>query len=229
MRRHRTFAILALAATLATSACCRDLSLGLGRVRDFLSGVLDLSLTVDAGVFVSSSFSGSFDAWADIPLFDSGEISTDLSAATWAEALIEVDIDLDGLAEDARLLLPEGVATGGNRLVFVSWRGDAYTVDKGVCYLGWVEGGRVELAASRCGEDLGVMRCSMPTAGGGALSCRLCPASGSCAACDTGGDLDDCLPEKEGGGSIDIDVDIDADIDADIDFDRDADRGAAER
>ncbi len=218
--------ILALVVGLALAACCRDLSLGMGRVRDFLSGVLDISLSVDVDVFVSSSFSGGFDAWADIPLFDSGEVATDLSAATWGEALLDFDLDLDGAAEDTRLLLPDGVPTSGSRLVFVSWRGDSYTVDKGVCYLGWAEGGRVKLVAARCGEATGLMVCSMPATGGDTVSCELCPASGSCELCDMGGDLDDCLPEKKVGGSIDIDVDIDVDIDLDIDLD--ANRSAGE-
>jgi hypothetical protein len=222
MIRPPILAICALAAGLALAACCRDLSLGLGRVRDFLAGVLDLSLTVDAEAFGSTGFEGDFDGWSDIPLFDSGEIATDLSGAAWGEALLDVDLDLDGVAEGTRLLLPDGVSTSGNRLVFVSWRGDAYTVDKGVCWLGWAEGGSVKLAAARCGQPTGVMYCSMPAAEGGTVSCELCPASGSCAACDMDGDLDECLPEEEGGGSIDIDVDIDADIDLDMDADRTA-------
>jgi hypothetical protein len=218
--------VLALVLGLALAACCRDLSLGLWRVRDFLSGVLELSLTVEVEAFVPTGFSGDFDDWSDIPLFDSGEISTELSGAAWGEAWLGFDLDLDGLDEDARLLLAGGVPSSGNSPVFVSWRGDAYTVDRGVCWLGWVEGGSVKLAAARCGQPTGVMVCSMPAGNEDLARCELCPASGACATCDMEGDLDECLPEKEAGGGVDLDIDVD--IDVDIDLDMDADRSAGE-
>ncbi|HUT77345.1 MAG TPA: hypothetical protein VM285_06650 [Polyangia bacterium] len=222
MVRHPIPVVLALVAGLAFLACCRDLSLGLWRVRDFLSGVLDISLTVDAEIFVSTGFEGDFDDWSDIPLFDDGEIETDLTAAAYSGALFEIDLDFDGIEEKTSLILAEGAAASGNRPIFVAWEGDSYTVDKGVCYLGWAENGDVKLAAARCGQSTGVMYCSMPQNSEDLARCELCPASGACTPCDMDGELDDCLPEKEAGGSIDIDIDIDADIDLDMDADRSA-------
>jgi len=230
MLRRPILVVCALVVGLALAACCRDLSLSLGRVRDFLSGVLEISLTAEGSLFVSSSFSGDFRGFANIPLFDEGGIAADLSGATWQAAVLEFDVDLDGFAEETRLLLPQGVQASGSRLIFVAWRGDSYTVDKGVCYLGWPESGRVKLAASRCGKSSGVMYCSMPANDETLARCEFCPATGACGACDMTGDFDDCLPAEKISGSLDIDIDIDADIDFDLDHDRDseAERHAGE-
>lgn len=220
---------LALAAAVAALAwgCCDGLSIRLSRMADFLGGVIDVSAEVSADVsgagLVGVAFDGDFAGFADIPAFPAGEIAADLSGAAWSGGGGSFDMDYDAAREDVALLAAQGGALA-SPLVFASWRGDRYTADKGVCWLGWVEGAEARLAASWCGDETGLMYCEMPTVEGATPACELCDAeTGGCAACDMGGRLKSCLPEKSVSGSIDIDIDIDFDHDQDVEADADTD------
>jgi hypothetical protein len=214
---------LAAAASLAAWGCCDGLSIRLSRVADFLSGVVSVSGEVSAEFsssdpgLATASFDGDFASFADIPAFPADQIETDLSAAAYLGRHAARDVDCDAAEEDMTVLYAD-VASPAADVVFASWSGDAYTADKGVCYLGWVEGGEARLAASWCGDDSGLMYCSMPTAAAvAAPTCELCDSeSGACAACDMGGRLFSCLPPKSVSGGIDIDIDIDFDHDGDL-------------
>lgn len=204
--------VLLAAALLLAWGCCDGLRVKLSRVGDFLQGIIDLSGSVS--IEGSSSFGGDFAAWADIPAFDEGEIEFDLTGAVYFEGSDELDVDYDAADEELALLRADGA------VIFAAWRGDKYTADKGVCWLGWVEGGEAKLAAAWCGDDAGVMYCGMPTSGQGEPTCDLCESSsGACAACDMDARLSACLPPKPTSGSVDVDVDIDIDIDVDMDLD----------
>ena len=230
-RRRRRVCAGLLAVLLTAAACCVSGSIKLRRVRDFMAGVLDVTIQLDASATASYDFDGDLGGFADIPAFFDAEVEAELGADGFAAGFVEADVDFDAFEEELRLLVAEGVYSGGRPLVFTSWRGESYTADKGVCYLGWCEQGEVHLAANHCGQSNGYMRCSMPEDDELLARCETCSSPGQCAECDLSKTLSKCLPEKEGGGSIDIDVDIDIDIDADIDLDldRDADLARAPR
>lgn len=213
-------AAVLLAAALATTwGCCDDPRINLSRIGDFLNGVLDLSLDLSIDELVSFSFDGDFAGWAGIPAFSTDEIEVDLTAAAYFEGDASFDIDLDALKEDVRLIAAD-VTGSAVPVLFATWRGDKYTADKGVCYLGWVDETRLVLAATWCGDDSGVMYCWRPDNGMGDPSCELCETStGGCTGCAMNERLTACLPPKP--ASIDVDVDIDIDIDIDIDMDMD--------
>jgi len=213
--------LTALLAAVALSACCASGSIGLGRIADFLSGVLEVSLETSSSGYVTYALSGSLGGWADIPSLDEARLELDLSAATWADRFVDYDVDYDAVDEALRLLRAETGAAAGGELVFVSWSGDAYTADKGVCYLGWVGEDETVIAASYCGETTGAMYCSMNRGAQGKAECESCDETGDCAACDLTKSLEACLPPEESGASLDIDVDIDIDIDIDMDIDMD--------
>ena len=167
---------------------------------------------------IYAAFDGDFASWAEIPAFPVDEIETDLESAAYMGnvAPFRFDMDYDAADEGVSLLVALDAALRP-LVVFASWRGDKYTADKGVCYLGWVEGGTARLAATWCGKGAGVMYCAMPASGEGAPTCELCDsADGACAACSMGGRLDSCLPKESIAGSVDLDVDIDFDLDGDL-------------
>jgi hypothetical protein len=207
--------LLALAALLLVSACC-DLSFKLGRVKAFLSGVFELAVEGEISGWAQVEFSGDFGAFAYLPAFDDDAIETDVSTAEFSLAHVDYDVDYDASDEYISGLRAEGA---GSPVVFVFWRGDKYTVDKGVCYLGWFEGGDARLAANHCGQDNGAMYCTMPVTNEDATYCERCSGGGACESCDMGQSLSKCLPDKEEGGGADLDIDIDIDIDIDLDLD----------
>jgi hypothetical protein len=208
-------AVLAAAVLLLAWGCCGNPSIKIGRIADFLNGVISISIELSLSTFATMTFDGDFGAWAAIPEFSTDEITADLSAAAFFHSKMSFDVDYDAADEGIELLGADDAALS-RPLFFASWRGDKYTADSGVCYLGWVDEDEVRLAASWCGEDEGVMYCSMHASGYGVLSCELCEAGSACVTCDMGGELNACLPTKI-SGSIDIDVDIDIDIDVDVD------------
>lgn len=207
------------AALLLAWGCCAGVSLKLGRVGDFLSGVVEISGSVSVDAMVSSSFDGDFAGWADIPAFSAEEFDIDLSGAVYFEASHSFDVDYDAAAEDLRLLAADDPDVLGEPAIFAAWAGDKYTADAGVCYVGWVGATEVHLAASWCGDDGGVMLCDMPSGAAAGPTCRQCLGGSSCTDCDMGGDMEDCLPPAPSSGSVDLDVDVDIDIDIDIDVD----------
>ena len=227
-------AVFALTTAAFAAGCCDGLSIRLSRMVDFLSGVVGISGSVSADVAASDSafasvvFSGDFAGFADIPAFPSDEVETDLSGATWLGGGVAFDMDYDASDEDVTVLFAD-VPSPGADVVFSSWRGDAYTADKGVCYLGWAESGEARLAATWCGEESGLMFCSMPAGvAGAAPSCERCDAqTGSCTACDMSDRLKSCLPKKSASGSVDIDIDIDIDFDHDGELSVDSDADGA--
>lgn len=206
---------LALSAAVAVSACC-DLSFKLGRVRGFLAGVFEVSVEVAVEGYVSVDFSGDLSAWSQISSFADVEVETDISASDFSIADIKYDVDYDASDEKIRVLRAEGT---GTPLVFLAWKGDKYTVDKGVCYLGWYEQGQAKLAAAYCKQTNGAMYCHMPPANEDAAYCEKCNGSGSCTTCDMTQSLEKCLPKEETGVDLDVDIDIDIDIDIDLDVD----------
>ena len=228
-RLPRSWAAAFRAATLAAAAgalawgCCDGLSLRLSRMADFLSGVIDLSAAVSVSGLASATFNGDFATWADVPAFPAGEIDLDLTGAAWVGGSEKRDMDYDAAKEKVTLLAAQGGALAAPA-VFATWRGDRYTADKGVCYLGWVDGALVRLAAAWCGDESGLMYCEMPSSGTGAPSCELCDAeTGACNACDMHDREKSCLPPKSVSGGIDIDIDIDFDHDQDVMLDTDPD------
>lgn len=210
--------LIALLAVLLVSACCDNLWIKLGRVKLYLSGVFELAVEGEISGWAEVEFSGDFGAFANLPAFDETEIETDISAAVFSLAHVEYDADYDAADERISGLRAEGL---GAPVVFVTWRGDKYTVDKGVCYLGWVEGGEIKLAANHCGQDNGAMYCYQPGASEELTYCERCTAGGVCESCDMGARLKKCLPAEEKGASADLDIDIDIDIDIDLDLDVD--------
>jgi hypothetical protein len=222
---HRVIAlglVAILGTSLVVSACCDHVSIELGRLRGFLSGVFELSVEIQIDGFISSEFSGDVSLlgeWAFIPSFDGAEVEADVSGAAFTRAIIEYDVDKDAAKERISVLRAEGGALT-LPLDFFIWNGDAWTADKDVCYLGWAEGGEVKIAASYCGETTGVMYCFMPGASEANVLCEACDTDGYCEQCSPKGSLDKCLPNKaDGSGSIDLDIDIDIDIDLDMDVD----------
>ena len=205
--------------------CCVGATIKLSRIADFLSGIVEISGS--ASVEVSSSFDGDFAGWADIPAFSVEELDVDLSGAAYYEGSTSFDVDYDAAKEQVALLKAVDDAALGAPMIFAAWSGDKYTIDGGVCYVGWVGDAEAHLAASWCGDGGGVMICSMSTVGAGALSCDLCEGSSACTPCSMNGRLEDCLPPEPTGGSIDLDVDIDIDIDIDIDVDNGLGTGGA--
>jgi hypothetical protein len=213
-RRIASRAAALAAALFLAWGCCVGATIKLSRVADFLSGVIEISGS--ASVEVSSSFDGDFAGWADIPAFSEDELDVDLSGAAYYEGSESFDVDYDAANEQVALLRAVAPAAPGAPMIFAAWSGDKYTIDGGVCYVGWVGDAEAHLAASWCGDGGGVMVCSMPIASSTA-SCDLCEGSSPCTPCDPGGRLEDCLPAEPTGGSVDLDVDIDIDIDIDID------------
>jgi hypothetical protein len=210
-------AVLLAAALLLAWGCCDGARIKLSRIADFLSGVVEISIDLSMDEFVSASFDGNFAAWAEIPAFSVDEIETDLTAALYATGSASFDMDNDAAAESVVVLAADDDSTFVAPIFFASWRGDKYTADKGVCYLGWVDETQVRIAATWCGDATGVMYCTTSKSGQGAPECDLCEASsGACAACDLDGRMTSCLPPKPLSGSIDIDVDIDLDVDFDV-------------
>jgi hypothetical protein len=211
------------AAALLAWGCCDGLSLRLSRMADFLFGVIELSAEVSASGLASVTFSGDFAGFADIPAFPADEVDLDLTGAAYVGGSAKRDVDYDAAKEKVTLLVAQGGALAAPA-VFAKWHGDRYTADKGVCYLGWVDGPLVRLAATWCGDESGLMYCEMPSNETGAPSCELCDAeTGSCAACDMGDREKACLPPKSVSGGIDIDIDIDFDHDQDVALDTDPD------
>jgi hypothetical protein len=223
-RRALTLGLIAvLAGSLVISACCGHISIKLGRLEGFLSGVFELSLEIQIDGFISSEFSGDLSLlgeWAWIPSFDGAEVETDVTGAVFTRAIIEYDVDKDASKERISVLRAEGGSVGGAPLDFFIWNGDAWTADKDVCYLGWYEGNEAKIAASYCGETTGVMICYMSGTSTTTVFCDACDTDGFCEPCSLKESLDKCLPNKaDGGGSIDLDIDIDIDIDLDMDVD----------
>jgi hypothetical protein len=206
----------ALALALLLSSCCVSGSIGLGRVSGFMEGVLEISADLNLEGFVDHDFAGGAGVWADVGSFDQTRVETDLSAAVFTQANIVHDVDDDVFEERISLLRAVTSAAVGGEVLFVSWTGDEYTVDKGVCYLGWLEGSEVKLAASYCEVNLGTMYCTANQSSDPRPSCETCDSDGMCIACDMGKSLDACLPPKSIGGSVDLDIDIDIDIDIDV-------------
>ncbi|MFO8073163.1 MAG: hypothetical protein R6V85_14925 [Polyangia bacterium] len=212
---------LLLAAALAASSCCDDLRIRLGRVRDFLSGVYELTVEVDISGFAETSFDGDVAGWARIPRLSLSEIDADLAASSYSSAQASFDVDWDASSEKIEMLaVEEAYGVGARPLILMKWKGDRFTVDKGVCYLSWVEGSRIELAAAYCGESTGAMYCEMSEGYPENASCVGCDADGQCVPCKMDKRLGACLPPEEKSGSVDIDVDIDIDIDLDVDVAR---------
>jgi hypothetical protein len=221
----RTILFLAAATSILAGSCCDGLSIRLSRIFDFLSGVGEISAEVSASDtgFETVSFNGDFATWSNIPAFPADEIGVDLTSATYLGGSAKHDVDFDASRENVTLLVPVDAALAP-LTVFASWHGDKYTADKGVCYLGWVDGTEIRLAATWCGDDSGLMYCAMPDTKAGTPWCELCDAEdGTCAPCPMSGRLDSCLPPKSASGSIDIDIDIDIDFDHDPDVWIDAD------
>jgi hypothetical protein len=221
-RATRTRRIASCAAALAAAlllawGCCVGATIKIGRIGDFLNGVIAVSAEVSIDAFTSFSFDGDFAAWADIPAFAVDAIEADLSTAVYTSGEASLDIDYDAADEGLALLAADDPALS-EPMLFAAWSGDKYTMDEDVCYLGWLDANSVHIAAGRCGDGTGVMYCWRPDNGMGDPYCELCE-SGGCAPCDMTGDLDDCLPPAPSSGSIDLDVDVDIDIDIDIDVD----------
>ncbi len=212
-------------ALLLASACCKEGSLRLGRISGFLSGVFEVAFELDIDGYASFSFDGDTGGWARIPAFDDERIVTDLSAAAFSGNQVEHDVDWDASDETLYLVLAQEIGLSIPDILFVRWKGDSYTADKGVCYLGWTEHGEVKIAASRCDDDIGVMYCRMNQWSDGPAVCESCYTGQSCELCDMTESLGDCLPDDSSGSSVDIDVDIDIDIDIDMDVDLDPELG----
>lgn len=205
------------AVALLVTACCISGSIKIGRVSGFMSGVMEVSIGFDAAGSYGTILPGGVGGWADLESFDEARITTDLSAAAFSYKVgEEYDVDLDASAEELIFLRAETSAAVGGEMVFVAWEGDKWTVDKGVCYLGWMEEGDVKIAASYCGVDLGTMYCTAHQSNDPRPLCETCSADGMCSDCDMGKSLDKCLPPKSVGGSVDLDIDIDMDIDIDV-------------
>jgi len=204
-----------LAVAVAVVACC-TMEFKLGRVRAFMSGVFEVAVEMQIEGWISVDFSGDLGAFANLPAFDDGEVVTDIASDQFSLAHVEDDIDDDASDEQLSVLRATGA---GAPVTFVFWRGDAYTVDKGVCYLGWAEGGEVKLAANWCKQENGAMYCHMPGADEQLAYCERCKADGSCEACSMQMGLEECLPKKKDSGGLDLDIDIDIDIDIDWDLD----------
>jgi hypothetical protein len=205
------------ACALVVWACCNSSSIKLGRMADFLAGVFEVSFEVEVDASFSTSFDGDLAGWADIPSFDEGRVIVDLSAASFTRGQLAYDLDWDVVDEQLELRLARD---GLEDVLFIAWRGDQYTSDNKVCYLGWSEAGEATVAAAVCGEQTGAMYCTMPRGGDdGEMHCEACDESGHCLTCDPDGTVKECLPDKASGGSVDLDVDIDVDVDIDADVD----------
>ena len=146
---------------LLVSACCDKGSLRLRRISAFLSGVFEVAFELEIDGYASFDFDGDAGDWARIPAFDGARIATDLSAAAFSRQQAGYDVDWDAVDETIRLVLAENADPDIPDLLLIQWGGDAYTADKGVCYLGWTEQGQVKIAASHCDDDIGVMYCRM--------------------------------------------------------------------
>ncbi len=212
-------------ALLLASACCDSGSLRLGRISAFLSGVFEVAFELEIDGYVSFSFDGDTGDWAQIPEFDDTRIVIDLSAAAFSRRQVAYDVDWDAIDESLGLLLAQDIGPSISDLLFIRWRGDSYTADKGVCYLGWTEHGEVKIAASRCNDDIGVMYCRMNQWSDGPAICESCYTGQSCELCDMEESLGKCLPHDSSGSSVDLDVDVDIDIDIDMDVDLDLEFG----
>ena len=225
MKRVFKLAASALFATaIGASGCCDEASLNMSRISGFLEGVVDLRTELDLSTFASLSFSGTIGSWAHVPSLSQYRIEADLSDVEYSSGSVEYDVDFDGA--DERIRVVETVKGSGQQLLFASWKGDEYTLDDDVCYLGWVEGGVVKLAASPCGEDAGTMFCDQLLSGATDPDCERCNAAGlGCVDCDMSGDLNDCLPEEKGG--VDLDVDIDADAGTEVDSKAEGEAGTS--
>ena len=208
---------------LLVSACCDKGSLRLRRISAFLSGVFEVAFELEIDGYASFDFDGDAGDWARIPAFDGARIATDLSAAAFSRQQAGYDVDWDAVDETIRLVLAENADPDIPDLLLIQWGGDAYTADKGVCYLGWTEQGQVKIAASHCDDDIGVMYCRMSQGSDGPAICEGCYTGQACQLCDMKKSLNDCLPSSSDGSSVDVDVDIDIDIDMDIDLDLDVD------
>ncbi len=211
---------------LLAAACCTNGDLRLGRISAFLSGVFEVAFELEIDGYISFDFDDDLGDWAQIPAFDDARIETDLSAAAFSRNnLVKYDVDWDAFDEPLELLLAQDIGSGISDLLLVQWRGDAYTADKGVCYLGWTEHGEVKLAASHCDDDIGIMYCRMNQWSDGPAVCESCYTGQSCTLCDMKESLGKCLPDDSPGSSVDLDVDIDIDIDIDMDVDLDLEFG----
>jgi len=206
---------------LLVSACCDGGSISLGRISAFLSGVFEVTFELEIDGSFTSNYDGDPGGWAQIPALDDTRIETDLSATTFSESLVKYDVDLDVIDEPLKILLVQDTS----EVFFIQWSGDAYTADKGVCYLGWHEFGAVKIAASHCDDDVGVMYCRMNQGSDGPATCIGCYADEPCVPCDMKESLGKCLPSSSSGSSVDLDVDIDIDIDIDMDVDLDPELG----
>ncbi len=190
-----------------------------------MSGVFEVAFELHIDSYVSFDFDGDTGGWAQIPALDDARIATDLSAAEFSRSLVGYDVDFDAVDESVKLLLAQDVGSGTPDLLLIHWDGDAYTADKGVCYLGWTEQGRVKIAASHCNDDVGVMYCRMNQGSDGPVICERCYTGEACQICDMNSSLGKCLPSSSSESSVDLDVDIDIDIDIDMDVDLDLEFG----
>ena len=125
-----------VAAVMGVSGCCDSVPLKLSRMSDFLSGVWEIGVEVELDSLVTFHFSGDLGGWSDIPALSMDAIGPDISLATYETQELLYDMDFDGKKESVRLLVARGSSVPGGQVIFASWKGDAFTLDKSYCYLG---------------------------------------------------------------------------------------------
>ncbi|MBN2528579.1 MAG: hypothetical protein JXR76_19475 [Deltaproteobacteria bacterium] len=219
-RRFRILAVVLLFA-LALPGCCEKADLEMGRFDGFASGVLDFNVRLRADAHFSATVNGSlsgslsFEGWSDISWFTPADLGIDISAGAIfnssprnanGQLVSAVRMDMDNDAYDETVYVLKVIEPSGNTRWFYQWKGDKYTLDKGVTYLGWTERvvregqsvGAINVVSADSVSEVGAIKVTTFT-NGAPVEYVACQTTQNCGYCTAETTLDDCLDQSRTG------------------------------
>jgi hypothetical protein len=183
--------------TLVVQACCSDYKLRVGKLRGQMDLGFDVAADVDFDWDMQFDFDFDWAGWAKISAATDATLDFDFAGSLTFRTRTTGDVDDDGVDEKVRLLAVAEDDPSAPDRVFASWEGDKYSFDRGMCYLLWWEGKRIELLSASCDQIEPALHCVMTRGKEASLSCDVCNGNGACMECGAQQTVDDCIGTGE--------------------------------
>ncbi len=192
-KRYALFGLFTMAGLFLFGSCCEDQKLEVSELDLRLRGGYEASIDVEFDWDMQFEWDWDWSGWSHIDASASQSFEFDGEEWFTFENHVDADVDDDGVDESVNLIaIAEHQPTDPER-IYVTWRGDEYSFDAGMCYLLWWEGTTTKLLMAHCGRQEPAIACEMRQGRRGSLDCGACNELGVCVDCGEQQKVSECI------------------------------------